>query len=164
MKKCIMAIVCLMTMVVSANAQVDNDDVKIGEWFTNTTAGDELKGTSDDSKTCFIASEGFIMYLHNANTFALHTNVGFFDYDSYDNAKSVIIGFYDKDKNLVEKLKSKKSDFHIFGAHKDGVLIYSKNLNKAIWDYINNKKGYVRFIIDRYNKLDFDFEVPCMNN
>lgn len=157
-----MALVCLMTTVISVNAQ--SDEAKIGEWFTNTTAGDELKGTSDDSETCFLTLDGFIMYLHNANTFALHTNAGFFDYDYDDNAKSVIIGFYDKDKNLVEKLKSKKSDFKVFGAHKDGVFIYSKSLNKAICDYINNEKGYVRFIIDRYNKLDFDFEVPCMNN
>ena len=48
MKKVLWLIVCLMTMVMSANAQ-SNDEMNVGEWYTKTIVGDELKGTENEN-------------------------------------------------------------------------------------------------------------------
>ena len=185
MKKVLWLIVCLMTMVLSVNAQDDMymvrnntknksvsasvptnvaNDFRIGEWFRETTDADELKSTKGNTYITYIGDDGFVTYLISEGKLFFNTDKGLFDYDIYDHSKGFLIGFYDINDNLVEKVKTDLRSFLVFGSRKDKICITNKGLNEKIWGYINNHKGFVRFVIDRYERSDFDIKVPCINN
>jgi len=163
MKKVLWIIVCLMTMMVSVNAQ--SEGFKLDEWFIEHSEVDELKGIGGNEYfTYVVRGEGFITYCTNRDQFSVSAYKGMFDYDMYDYPKFIIIGIYDKDNKLVEKVSSKVKDFEVFGKYKDLLSINSKEINKKIWLHIKNNKGFVRFVIGRFNGNDFDIKVPCMKN
>ena len=79
---------------------------------------------------------------------------------------NVIIGFYDKDKNLVNSLKTNKIRCHSIG---DGILFSyayckDKKVSSKVIEYIKNGDGSVRFIIPRYHNEVFDMTVNCASD
>ena len=152
MKKVLWLIVCLMTMVLSVNAQ---------RWSSQTFKGDELTGTKTYTATSYRNSIGMVVF-YSDNELKLITNDGIFDYNVNNNYVCVIIGLYDKNKNLL----SKKRVF--FWAYQDAskCQYYREESNNCddVINHIKNEMGYVRFVASRYANSDFDMEVPCMKH
>ena len=186
MRKLLWLIVCLMTMVVSVNAQ--------NGWERTTFNGDELLGTETYVATSFeVSGVGMVVYYSNDNSVKLVTNKGIFDYK--DDNVTVTIGYYNENGDLVEKRcesfyigKSSSSCQYIhemseLTARKfEMEAAFKKDKNEKEWyleiaekcridkgkefvDYITTQKGYVRFVADKYGtNSKFDIKVPCMNN
>lgn len=150
MKKVLWLIVCLMTMVVSANAQ--------NGWDKMVYDADELEGTESYTSYCYWDEDGMVVFNSNSSIYALSTNRGFFDYKG--NSVSVIVGFYDLDGKL---LKKETSLFYVSPGKRD-CCFSSKEEGIFFKKYIEEERGYVRFIVPRYGKSNFDFKIPCMNN
>lgn len=149
MKKLIMAIVCLMTMIVSVNAQ---------RWETKKIQGDELMGTKSYQSISYSdASNGGGLILSNLkDRVCLYTIRGIFDYDVNDRV-GIIIGFYNSNKALV---KSRKNITMLKLDYQAG-FIYSDEIIKEIYQYLSSNNGYVRIVIPRYEKVDLDLKIPC---
>jgi hypothetical protein len=185
MKKIIMALVCLMTMTMSANAQV---------WETTKFGGDDLLGTESYTATSFsLAGVGMVVYYSNDNSVKIVTDKGIFDYKN--DKVTVRIGYYDTNNSLVKKrcesfyigknsnscqyihefseILARRFEFDAtFEKDKGTKELYLKaaeecriDKGKEFVDYITTKKGYVRFVAEKYGtNLNFDIKVPCMNN
>lgn len=156
MKKVLWLIVCLMTMVLSVNAQ---------NWQTETTQGDELKGTSAKTMNIYTDDSGtFVFTNEDSYAFMVVTNEGIFDYDIDKYAKRTIVGLYDANNVLIEKLDLPLQRTFITSSHGKVMGCVKKNVGEKILSFIKSEKGYVRIIAGRYDRTDFDFKVPCLNN
>ena len=185
MKKFFMAFVCLMTMVISANAQ---------EWEKTAFSGDELLGTESYVATSFsVPSVGMVVYYSNDNSVKIVTDDGIFDYK--EDRVTVTIGYYDDEGKLIKRRcesfyvgKNSKScqymhqfseilaDRFEFDARfakdekdKQSYLDAAKHCRidkgKEFVDYITTQKGYVRFVAEKYGtNAKFDIKVPCIKN
>jgi hypothetical protein len=159
MKRLIMAIVCLMTMVFSANAQ--------NGWEKTKFPGDELKGEKETCLNIYTNDEGsFVFSDEKDDGFMVTTQRGFFDYDIDNYAKGTIIGLYDQNGVLLEKmdLPTQRTFFTTSSSNHKTMGCIKKAAAKKIISFIKEQKGYVRIIAERYSRTDFDIKVPCMNN
>jgi hypothetical protein len=164
MKKVLWLIVCLMTMVVSVNAQ--------NGWEKTTFNGDELLETEDYMAFSYSDANGEIVLWNNSNEkFRLITNDGIFDYRHengawyYDKFFIATIGYYDINNKLISK---KSCCFGVGDIASQGHSTRYKfkgNEGKHVISYLREKKGYVRIVAPLYAKnTHFDLKVPCMNN
>lgn len=183
MKKVLWLIVCLMTMVVSVNAQ---------SWKETKFDGDELLGTKGYVATSLSVSGIGMVVFYSDNAVKLVAEKGIFDY--HDKKVTVRIGYYDENGEL---LKRRCETFYIgktgsscqydhrfseltaerfeFDArfeknkeHKEFLLKQAEicriDKGKEFVDFIRNNKGYVRFVAEKYGtNTAFDIKVPCMN-
>lgn len=158
MKKVLWLIVCLMTMVVSVNAQ--------NGWETYKSGGDELKGSSPYVAHIYRCKEGEICLCDNSeSTFLVATYNGIFDYDVDNYVKGAIIGLYDINGNLIEKIKTPtQRTFWVIEENGDVMSCIKKDVREKIVSFLKNQKGFVRIIAERYSRSDFDIKIPCMNN
>ena len=161
MKKVLWLIVCLMTMVVSVNAQ--------NGWETLKSGGDELKGSSPSVEHLYKCDEGEICFFDGSESiFMVVTYNGFFDYDVDNYVKGAIIGLYDINDNLIEKIKTPTQRTFWVGwvgeENKDMMGCIKKDVGEKIVSFLKNQKGFVRIIAERYSRSDFDIKIPCMNN
>ena len=158
MKKVLWLIVCLMTMVVSVNAQ--------NGWETRKSGGDELKGYSPSVAHLYKCDEGDICFFDGSeSTFMVSTYNGFFDYDVDDYVKGAIIGLYDINDNLIEKIKTPTQRTFWVGEKNHHIMVcVKKDVGEKIVSFLKNQKGFVRIIAERYSRSDFDIKIPCMNN
>lgn len=189
MKKFIMAIVCLMTMVVSANAQDDmyyrkntNKEVKpINEtlannngWIISYHEPDELTGSKGyNSMTYLNETGGVVLWSTEAKKFRVISNEELFDSEirifgwlrETKNVFCAIIGMYDINNKL---LKKKNCWFEIGANYLQGhstIGASGKNEGKDIVEYLRNGKGYIRIVAPLSGtNAKFDLKVPCMNN
>ena len=185
MKKVLWLIVCLMTMVLSVNAQ--------NGWEKTTFDGDELLGTETYVATSFeVNGVGMVVYYSNDNSIKLVTDKGIFDYK--DDKVTVTIGYYNENGDLVKKrcesfyigksssscqyiyelskLTARKLEFDASFKKKKIKELYLKmaeecriDKGKEFVDYITTQKGFVRFVAEKYGtNTKFDIKVPCINN
>ena len=188
MKKLIMAIVRLMTMVLSANAQ--------NGWITKEVPADELTGMEAYTYTYFTIDGVGDVIIYSDGNIKLITSDGIFDGKGSGPWARVLMGIYDENDNLLKKItlsfkvfdnpsicqwfeiseKRKQEDIEFYEkemaktddpAKKQAFLksIESTKLGFAypVIDHIKNKKGYARFVAPRYASTSFDVKVPCMN-
>ena len=186
MKKVLWLIVCLMTMVMSANAQ--------SGWEKTSFNGDELLGTKSYVATSFeVYGVGMVVYYSNDNSVKIVTNNGIFDYKN--DKVTVTIGYYSENGDLIKKrcesfyvgksssscqyihelseLTARKFEFDAsFEKDKKTKELYLKmaeecriDKGKEFVNYITTQKGYVRLVAEKYGtNAKFDIKVPCMNN
>lgn len=166
MKRFLMAMVCLMTMVLSVNAQ--------SGWVSVAQEEDELMG--QEAYTGFIYSNevgSVVLWDNDDKTFRIISNDGVFDSFVGQNGWSMktrsmvaaVVGYYDTNDKLIEK---KKCYFEIGVNHKEANSIrfeMHRVEGKYVISYLRNKKGYVRIIAPLYSTHQkFDIKVPCMKN
>jgi len=156
MKKFIMALVCLMTMVLSVNAQ--------NGWNKTVFNADELKGTESYTSYYYEDVNGMVVFFSNEPCYKLVTQSGIFDYGVLgDDDVIVTIGFYDINNKLIKK---EQSAFYVSSKDKGSCFLSAalKERGAFFKKYIEEEKGYVRIIAPRYGRSDFDIKIPCMNN
>jgi hypothetical protein len=142
------------------------------QWHTTHFEKDDLKGTEEHDAyvySCDIAT--FTWWSDDASAFRIKTINGIFDVEHNGDIISMAVkgssnyvnglfGFYDCNNTLILK----RSISYIASSEGyDKVFLNGKH-GRNIIDYLEHKKGYVRFIIGRYNDSDLDFKVPCKNN
>ncbi len=147
------------------------------DWSVQDVSGDELKGTSDYK--AFIFTEGayhFVFWENDNNTFRLYIDKekGFFNYSSIRGKKGNhivlgLVGFYDESDKLIDKIENFCLELDDDGtpnsAHPNRYTRMGGNNNKnvrKIISFINDSKGYVRFVYDLYGGDELDFKVKCM--
>lgn len=153
MKKFFIALVmCLVAM--AANAQ--------NGWQTITDDGDELKGTTCSVSYIYQGDDGIFGFNGEKGYIFIIPDAGIIDYDVYDNAKGVVIGLYDQNDNLIERIKTPANKTFRVVNRGQSAFCTKDNVNKRVVDFIKNEHGFVRVIADRYSRSDFDVKVPCM--
>ena len=178
MKKFIMALVCLMTMVLNVNAEeYTNSVAEKNGWVLTTHEADELIGNDEYNSLVYVGSENktIVLWDDNDKDFRIICNDGnIFDYKVGSNGWSLntnmklfvaTIGYYDSNNKL---LKKKECGFRIEGNASEARSIkygMGGNEGKRIVAFLKNEKGYIRIIAPLFNtRKNFDFKVPCLNN
>ena len=173
-----MAFVCLMTMVVSVNAENDrNSAAEKNGWIVTTHEADELIGNDEYNSIAYIGDDDskIVLWDKNDKDFRIICNEGnIFDYKVGSNGWSfntnmklfvATVGYYDSNNKL---LKKKECGFQIEGNASEARSIkygMGGNEGKRIVAFLKNEKGYIRIIAPLYNtRRKFDIKVPCMNN
>ena len=164
MKKVLWLIVCLMTMVVSANAQ--------SSWVSVTHEADELTDQKAYTSLVYTAESGTIVLWDNdGKKFRIIAN-NVFDSKYGENGYMVkgsffhaIVGYYDINDKLVDK---RTCSFIIGSNHHEGNSIrygMKRYEGKHIISFLRNEKGYVRIVAPLYGtNAKFDIKVPCLSN
>lgn len=141
-------------------------------WGSVVIDRDELIGRESDLFFRVNCGNGSFGFFQKKDMFFIHTidiTGNIFDADCSDrhlSIQDVIIGFYDKDKNLVNSLKTNKIRCHSIG----GGILFSyayckdKKVSSMVIEYIKNGDGSVRFIIPRYHNEVFDMTVNCASD
>lgn len=173
-----MALVCLMTMIVSANAQVNG-------WEIVANEADELLGIEDN--TSFIYRDGdngsLVFWDNDGNHVRIIApEYSFFErtgtYHAIGGTKFwgageqdsffAVVGFYDTSDKLIKKKKSNfirdAREFR-WATTAKGDISCPKNLGGDIIKFLQKNKGYVRIVAHLHLEgKKFDIKVPCMNN
>lgn len=131
-------------------------------WERNLIPADELMGTEQNYSRIYFSDDGGFGYYEDSNIIFISTFDGIFDYNEKGEVKSVVIGFYDLNGNLVDRINF--GEFTVSEDNSSFALSFSLWKNDMVVDYLNKKTGYVRFVADRYGECDFDIKVPCFNN
>lgn len=147
------------------------------EWTRTHVDADELKGTEEKI---------VLMYENNGNIFQvdykeekmffLKTSKSFFNFTTSKGAShrftvDGIVGLYDKDGKLIEKIEM------CFEVYDPATICYPNKYtkmggnnykrSKKIIDYLKQSKGegYVRFVLPLHGiTTDFDFKVPTIKS
>ena len=191
MKKVLWLIVCLMTIVVSVNAQNDmyifSQEEKVqpinmesisNGWAVKTHEADELIGTKSYTKsyTSLIYSTNVgsvVLWDDEVKKFRIISDDGLFDFEvtkaSWDLSYGILfvatIGLYDLNGKLIKK---KKVWFEKGANYSQAVSTAGssgKNEGKDVITFLRNNKGYVRIVAPLSStNLIFDIKVPCLKN
>ena len=187
MKKLLWLIVCLMTMVMSTNAQDDmylahnsNETSEINvnnaannNWLPIKIEADELLGNDTYTALIYSTSDAsVILWDNNDKKFRITAHNQVFDSKYGENGYMVkgnffhaIVGYYDINGKLIDK---RTCSFIVGNTHKEGDSIrfgMKRYEGKHIVSYLRNKKGYVRIVTSLYlSNNKFDIKVPCLNN
>lgn len=145
----------MLTTAVCSNAQVG--------WTTEVYNADELKGTKEYTAYIFTDSKGdyFVLWSHKGDEFRIVSNSHIFDYYGSNKSFQVIIGLYDENDNIIQKIECRA-----FADNENSHMAYvhRRNAKKTI-NYIQENIGYVRIIAPLYGSLsDFDLRVPCFKS
>lgn len=142
------------------------------EWEIQSVDGDELRGTKADTFLVYDHKDGSVFVSQANEAVLVKTNNGIFDFSGMDGHVNAIIGLYDTNGALVEKLK-----FFAYGTLKNPESVVMKDYTMRMFnsnhpdnhqttrmiDFIKNKKGSVRIILPRYGDSDLDMKIPCLN-
>lgn len=140
-------------MILALSAFISN----AGNWETFNLDNGE------DVQVYIIEDFGGAGYYNNLNELVVNTQNGVFNFDEDTGyIPSVTIKLYNRNNKLIERCTSNK--FIAGGTYMDYAVCRDTQLNKKVIDFIKNKRGYVQFIIHRYNLKDFIIKVPCFNN
>jgi hypothetical protein len=174
MKKVLWLIVCLMTMVIgltSCNSKANDypkteeekTDVICDSWHDLKIDADELTGTKEHTVYYYSTKDGEVVVpSDNKEAFIFSTFDGIFDtnYERGEWVAEVIIGLYDINDKLIEKIEN-----GVFFVLDNGLCgTGDDKINNKINSFIKTKKGFVRVVASKYADENFDIKVPCMNN
>lgn len=126
-------------------------------WQRNWQSADEMKGTMGQYTWYWESRNGSFMYWEKDEWCAFLCSEGVFDYTLYDGEKwvDVRIGFYEGSSLSYQ---TTYRDCGV-GASGDTVGLVAEE-TRPIWAWLSKGRNYsVRFIVERYNRSDFDFVV-----
>jgi hypothetical protein len=189
MKKVLWLIVCLMTMVVSVNAQnddvygvskvaktslapINDDSANNNGWVILTHEADELIGNDEYKSISYsVPNVGSVILWDNENKKFRIVADDVFDSEvtkwnfGYKSLFTAIVGYYDINGKLLEKTSCL---FEIGANHRQGNSIrnnWGVNEAKTIIPYLREKRGFVRIVAPLSGTNGkFDIKVPCLNN
>lgn len=147
MKKILFIVVVMLSFCVNANAQM---------WYIDETKADELKGTKASKDAIFLNEDGCCIIKGDDFVIAINTHKGIFDYDEIGNTRfiKVLVGYY-VDDNLIDK----DTIEFLISKPKWAVLLSNENYYTKIVNHLKTK-GNIRFVIERYEDVDFDITLP----
>ena len=156
MKKFITVLFALILMSVSLSAQ---------NWQSGIIPADELKGTPEYSYHIYQDPDtgNAFVFWSNSPQIKIVKSRGIFDYETvgrYSRSKylkDVLIGFYDKDGNLMSKTST---SFRV--DDKDADEAYHFNAQGVI-DHLKTT-GPVRIIASSYSGPDFDLTIEMISD
>ena len=158
MKK-IIVLLLMMSAVLTLSAQ--------GEWKTVKTEADDLRGIKG-GETCLYTEEcigSFVVWDWKDPQFLLVSDNGIFNINS-GGWLEILIGFYNNDGGLIEKMKlwlSKEEGSGYKHARTIGNGMIppgqKKKVNK-IFKALQSTDGYIRIVAPRYDTVDFDIKIP----
>lgn len=170
MKKILLTLV-ILCVGVSMKAQI---------WTTGKIEGDELLGIKPCTAMVFQENNSdenswkFVMFDNTSDDFFLDAPKLVFDFsgDGASGGKLVkgLVGFYDEDGKLIDKIENYcfETASSIFGqVHSNKYTKMGGNNKKnakKILEYLQNKKGAIRFVLPVYGAEHFDLKVQCINN
>ncbi len=157
MKK-ILVIASLLLSGITASAQ--------GTWRVSHREADPMKGQKERDVYIYDA-EGIgsmVVWDWDKADFRLITQKGMFR--TWVSSGTVFVpvkaGFYDENGNMKEmvtvQLLPEDNQMRKYIATADFYMLGRKDLRK-IFKHLKSGKGYVRFLVERYNETDFDLKV-----
>lgn len=154
MRKLLYSILIGVIVSLSSCSMYDNnvDKDEIGRWVDKPIGCCYTDGTGSIT----IRGMSFIIELFDGNYKVA-------DYYHYGDVviKSIEIGFYDKNNNLIDKIFNINTDFII----SDKIIgTGNRDINCKVINYLLYEEGYVRIIMSRYCMCPWDFRIECMNN
>ena len=166
MKK-VLSITIMLMVAIAVNAQ--------GEWKMFESKSDELKGQKGGPFYVY-AEEGmgaFVSWGFDNYSFRIVADKSQFDIMIGNNAITkldvcvpVIVGIYDNDNNLKEKiymyLIREGNRANQFAMASDDVSGHKKNIKK-VFNVLQSGDGYIRILASRLNADDFDLKIPPFN-
>lgn len=148
-------------------------------WTKTTLEADELLGEKGGIAYSFCNEENtmkFICWEGNTESFRVISSTKLFDYGSNLGANGHkiflgLIGFYDENDSLIEKIEKFCFELDDEGlsnqAHPNRWTSMGGNNKKNVrkmFDYLKNKKGYIRIVAPLYGtNSNFDLKIPCCN-
>lgn len=106
------------------------------------------------------------MWSNEDNYFRITSSYHIFDY-TLEKIVNVIVGFYDKDNNLIEKINMTfwPNDDDPTEAISSHVMLKNKKKGRKVMQYLKNEEGYIRLLAPLYrSNYDFDLRVPCIKS
>jgi hypothetical protein len=146
-----------------------------GEWEKVETEADELKG--QQARTVYAyRSEGmgsFIVWDWNEYQFRLISSEAQFDIDAVSGMLSTsygvlaLVGIYDDDGKMIEKMelwldKEDNRGNRFVRTRNAGTMsnpVGQKGKVKKIFNALQSGHGYVRIVVPRYDRSDFDVKI-----
>lgn len=162
MKK-LLSIVLLLLAVMTASAQ--------GTWSVSHREADPMKG--EESKDVYIYKDAgvgsVVVWDWGKADFRLITDKGMFRTRVSSGSVFVLVkvGFYDEQGNMEEmvtvNLLPEDNQMNKYIATADYYMFGRKDIRKII-KHLKSGKGYVRFLVERFNDTEFDLKVTPYNN
>jgi len=164
MKKVLLSIMMLMAaMTVGAQD---------GRWEKHAVEGDELKGIEPTTAYVYVQEGmgGFVFWHNDDSRFCIISPKVMFNttVSNGDTGTLALVGFYDNDGNMKEKINlwltlDTNSGYHKLFAidWNNNPLIknHKKNIKKVL-EAVKQGDGYVRILTGRYQTDDFDLKIP----
>ena len=164
-----------MTMVISLSScssktnifpktEEEKTDVICDSWYDLKFDADELTGSKERTIYCYRTKDGEVVVPNDNNeAFMFYTFDGIFDtnYEFGESiAEKVIIGLYDINGKLIEKIEN-----GVFFVLDSGLCATGDNkINNKINSFIKTKKGFVRVVANKFAEGNFDIKIPCIKN
>lgn len=102
-------------------------------------------------------------YYSDLNELVVNTDGGVFNFDEDTGyIPNVTIKLYGRNNKMIAKYTTNK--FRAGGTYMDYAVCRDTKVNNKVIDFIKNKRGYVQFIVHRYNLKDFIIKIPCFSN
>ena len=162
MKKIILTLIFALIISLNINAQ---------QWNVINNNADELKGTPAFTSYIWIEKNGGFGYKDIDNTmFFIKTSEGIFNSNGRRGQKGRplivgLVGFYNLKDSLIDKMEITYEITEDYQSVYPNKYTYKGGNNykraRKIIDYIKNNDGYIRFIIPRYAKGNFELKVLC---
>ena len=158
-----MTIALLLLAVMTVCAQ--------GTWSVSHREADPMTG--EESKDVYIYKDAgigsVVVWDWNKADFRLITDKGMFRTRVSSGSVFVLVkvGFYDEQGNMEEmvtvNLLPEDNQMKKYIATADYYMFGRKDIRKII-KHLKSGKGYVRFLVERFNDTEFDLKVTPYNN
>ena len=165
MKKIATTIIMLLAAI-AVSAQVE------GKWLKHAVEGDELKGIEPTTAYVYVQEGmgGFVFWQNNDSRFCIVSPKVMFNttVSNGDTGTLAIVGFYDSDGNMKEKinlwmtLDKNSGDHRLFAidSYNNPLIKHHKKNIKKVLDAVKQGDGYVRILTGRFHSTDFDIKIP----
>ena len=165
MKKIATITIMLLVAAMTAGAQD-------GRWEKRAVEGDELKGVEPTTSYVYVQKGmgGFVFWQNNDSRFCIVSPKVMFNttVSNGDTGTLAIVGFYDSDGNMKEKINiwmtlDTNSGYHRLFAidwNNNPLIKHHKKNIKKVLEAVKQGDGYVRILTGRYQATDFDIKIP----
>ena len=143
-----------------------------GRWEKHAVEGDELKGIEPTTSYVYVQEGmgGFVFWQNNDSRFCIVSPKVMFNttVSNGDTGTLAIVGFYDSDGNMKEKINlwmtlDKNSGYHrlfAIDSYNNPLIKHHKKNIKKVLEAVKQGDGYVRILTGRYQANDFDIKIP----
>lgn len=141
-------------------------------WQTTSFDADELKDQEAYSAFFYTDDDGnrLTMWSNEDDYFRITSSSHIFNYELTTSALKIVnvtVGLYDKDNNLIEKIKMTfwPNDDDPAKAISSYLMPKDKKKGRKVMQYLKNEEGYIRLLAPLYrSNSGLDMRVPCIKS
>lgn len=141
-------------------------------WQTTSFDADELKDQEAYSAFFYTDDDGnrLTMWSNEDDYFRITSSSHIFNYELTTSALKIVnvtVGLYDKDNNLIEKIKMTfwPNDDDPAKAISSYLMPKDKKKGRKVMQYLKNEEGYIRLLAPLYrSNSGLDLKVPCIKS